>query len=61
MDIEKSQNARQEAMKDRKICMSSPNIADDGGGKLDSYLTDTIFITGTALNSEKDNQSINLL
>ena len=48
-------------MKDRKICMPSPNIADDGGGKHDSYLTDTIFITGTALNSEKDNQSINLV
>lgn len=52
-DIEKSQNARQEAVRDRKICMPSPNRADDGGGKLDSYLTYTIFITGIAWNSEK--------
>ena len=53
IDIEKSQNARQEAMRERKICMPSPNIADDGGRKLDRYLTDTIFITGTIWNSEK--------
>lgn len=55
IDIEKSQNSRQETLRYRKICMSSPNIANDEGGKLDTYLTYAIVIIGTPWNSEKNN------
>lgn len=63
IDIEKSKSTRQEALRDRRICMPSPNIADDGDEGPDNYLTSFLSLEPLVIQEEKNpkHQSTDLL